>query len=45
MNPEILLTFKTPRVNKITIHRIKIYVFQRKHGKTVCNGTTDYKLT
>ena len=40
MNHEMLLTFKKGKekvcVNKL-LYRIKIYIFQRKHSKTVGN--------
>ena len=42
MNHEILLTFKTPSVNKPQYTETRI-VIQRKHSKTVDNVITDYK--
>ena len=40
----MLLTFKNTKCKQTTVYRIKVYVFQRKHSKTVGNGIdlTDY---
>ena len=43
MNHEMLFTFKTPSVNKLQFKKSRLYVFQRKHSKTVGIGITDYK--
>ena len=43
MNYEILLTFKTPSVNKLQYTELRYMFFQRKLSCTVGNGITDYK--
>ena len=43
MNHEMLLTFKTPNVNKIQYTESR-NIFFKENSKTVGNGITDYKI-
>ena len=44
MNHENAINLQNTKCKQTTVHRIKIYVFQRKHSKTVGSGITDYNI-